>query len=319
MVGAGGGRESSRQAVSQSLALVGTSEVNPSTRGWHTNNMHEGSGDELAQLALAETQTEFGGSRDEVLRCPRSAALKAHGLETVERPDYFELGSLVHSGLAYTALAAMRGREADFNYVLDVALSDGSNPQRVSEARSLLSAYFMHYGVGNAGWGNARIVDVERKLASEIVSPHGVVKITARADMLLSIDGVLCVPDHKTRKQMPSADDDELARGWRTRPQFLRLATLVQREFNLPEPPCVLVNMLVKKKVPEFRRVFVDFTQDEVDRWALEHAASQQFLATAVYANYSACAPDIGPRCWAFDHCHPVDGSERLYQVRRKV
>lgn len=263
--------------------------------------------DELVKLSLESTVTPFGASRRyDAMKCPRAARLRSQGVELKERPEYFEIGSLVHSALAYVSLGAMRGLELDYNDPLDMAAAAGRPPHLVAQVRSLMSAYFDKWGAANAGYQSAAILDVEVFLGGAVQGEGPAVAHTGRADAIIAIGQQVAIVDHKTAASMPSMGDAELAAQYRTRPQFLGLAYAYRQMKG--EVPSILVNRIVKTKTPQFRRIFVDFTEKDLDNWGTEHAKMVKWLeAAGDFANYSACAPEGAPRCTYFTHCHGTE------------
>jgi len=132
-------------------------------------------------------------------------------------------------------------------------------------------------------------------------------RYTARLDTVLRIGGELVIVDTKTRARAFPEDRGGYARGVATNPQFLGQAFLVMQHFKLEAPPLLWVNAMVKTKVPQYDRLRVEFSPRAIEQWA----ANQQRLSarpagdsSSCVMNYSACAPEIGSRCWAFGWCH---------------
>lgn len=282
-------------------------------------------------LALEFTGTHHGASRwGEYRRCPRAHHLRyveglrtkrlLNGFDVREGPDYFVLGNVLHSSLAYAAMGVIEGFDWDLSTLWDAMeerkLFDATPEQReaFAEGKRLVHCYFKKWGPDNAGYGpGVEVLEVEHFVRSrKLIEPY-----TGRADVLLDVEGKLIIGDHKTRANMPRDDDEVLARFWRTKPQFLGLAFCV-REIE-GETPGFLVNVISKTTIPDFRRVMWFYTDEELDRWADEHDDSLRRGLDQKWMNYRECAPDIGAKCWAFAWCHGTDEErEKLYQIGKQ-
>lgn len=260
----------------------------------------------LIRDALTPTQTTHGASRwAELRRCPRAHHLRyTLGIQRIHRiddgVDYFALGTLIHGALAYWQRNALSWQDV-IEHALDEA-AGGSGLREALDAHRLLEGYEAHWGSNPGGWPNgATVVAVEHAM--------GLPPYTARADSIIDLGGELIVVDHKTRaRKLPDqgADLDEYRRELATRPQFLGLSWLAQREWSLPDPPPVMVNAIVKTKIPQYGRVLVRFDQRQIDEWAAnqDQAAERAMRNDDPLPNYESCAPEIGSRCWAFNWCH---------------
>jgi hypothetical protein len=271
-------------------------------------------------LALQYTGTHHGSSRWTQFReCPRAHRLRyVDGLRLVEPPDYFAIGNVVHAGLCYAALGEIEG----FRWKLSDVLSEAQKRKLwtadvFAEGKRLLKAYFGNWGVENASWGKtSELLEVEWFVRSDkLVLPY-----TSRIDLLLAAKPLnnnrdrLVIVDHKTRASMPGDTDDQLARKWATRPQFLGSAYCV-REIE-GELPVFCVNVITKTQIPKFRRVIWEYTDEELDCWAEAHNASLANGTDADWMNYQSCAPDLGSPCWAFSWCHGTDEEKQLYTLQ---
>jgi hypothetical protein len=276
--------------------------------------------DPRALECLAATNTSHGNSRfTEYRRCPKAHHLRyERGLRPLPREpqedeepeeaiDYFKLGNLVHSCLQYVQLYSPEA--CNFEPVL--AACD-AEPLTVAECRRLLDPYFAVYGKGNAGWPeDAEIVAVEKEFKHTWLAPGGreLGSYSARLDTVLRIRGSITIADTKTRARGFSRHRDHYAQGLATNPQFLGQSWLAMLAYDLDEPPPVWVNAIIKTKIPSYDRLLVRFTREAVERWAeWQQAESARGFPLRVM-NYSACAPEIGSRCWAFDYCHGSDES----------
>lgn len=267
-------------------------------------------------MALQFTGTTHGNSRWTAYhRCPREHYLRyREGLRLIEQPDYFAIGNLLHAGLCYAALGVIDEFRWKLSDLLEEAVARRLfTPEASLEGSRLLKSYFGYWGTDNAGYGDG--VDVIE--AEHLVSTNLSVPYTSRLDAVLEVKGDLVIVDHKTRASMPGDTDRQLARRWRTRPQFLGSAYAL-REIE-GETPGFIVNVISKTMIPKFRRVAWRYRDDELDRWAEEFSDGLKNGTEETYMNYQSCAPDIGAPCWAFDWCHGTDEDRvRLYEIRRR-
>ena len=299
--------------------------------------------------ALAPTASEWGSSRfGEWRRCGKAHDLR-YRLRVVARPrpaddmgaweidsaDYLHLGSLCHSVLRYVQECAMGiwpdCDPADWPQVLKAWEARQADPaaawEIAGDAATLMTAYWDHYGYANGGWPEGvEILGVEVPLSvrSGVLGP---LPYTATADTILRMPGgEIVIADHKTRGRTLPPDRQRYVSGLRTRPQFAGLSWLVQQGGFAPDaaPPAVWVNYLIKPTKtlgPRFERLFTRMDQRTLDGWAQAQTATAYAMADISsqrdpVADWSQCAPEIGPRCWAFEYCHGSDESrERHYRT----
>ncbi len=293
-----------------------------------------------AAEALAPTQTEFGSSRvAELQRCPT-----AHDLKYTQRifpksdAVYFDVGRYTHACLRYVNEGVIAGEERSHSDVIELATDlraaeiaagrmqpvawDETDP--VAEADRLAGIYYGTHGSENGGWPQG-----VKLLHCELLLEDHELRATCRADLVVSRGGEIIIPDTKTRGRVLPKDRADYARGLRTNEQFLRISALAQRHFNLPEPPSVWLDAIIKTpkapKDPEAKwpvdRLLITFTQSDIDAWrenarrmiAVEDALRQ----LPVVRNYHECDPPIGQRCWAFNWCH--GSAEQRAERFRKV
>jgi hypothetical protein len=275
--------------------------------------------------ALAPTQTEWGSSRyAEWQRCQVAHDLRyIQGIRPTSEPDYFGIGTLVHAALAYVADGAMRHTKPHrWEDVVKAAQTQDPPPPEfvIEESSRLLKAYFQRWGHENAGWSAVDIISIEREFTAP--APNSF-RYSGRIDMLLEIDGQIMIVDTKTTSRNYGSNYDEIRRELTTRSQFLGLSWLVQNAFGLREPPAIIVNLIVKTKVPQFDRIWAPITQKQLALWVETQRQNYQVFdllsARKPIRNYSACAPGYSPRCWAFDWCHGTNEQhERLYRIEKK-
>ena len=263
--------------------------------------------------ALQDRQSEWGASRhNEYARCNYAHRLRyVEKVEPVAAAGYFMIGTLVHACLSYVADAARVNEQADWQDVLREA--EALFPEFVlEEAARLLEPYFKYWGEDNAGYGGYDIVAVEQPLGSAVT------RYTATADCILQEpSGQFVIVDTKTASRDYQGPREETVRDLRTRPQFLGLSYLLAQELRLEYYPRVLVNLIVKSRVPKFDRLSVEFAAFEVERWR-HNQTDTRIDNDSKLMNFSSCAP-YGPRCWAFDWCHGTqEQRERLYRPGAK-
>jgi hypothetical protein len=295
---------------------------------------------------LAPTVTEWGSSRASVLqRCRREYHLRYDRRlmppeRLTERAAYFDVGSYVHAGLRAVNETVMAGIEpiaSDWGKVLDEARkqreASGTAPtpwdriDPVDEAARLLEAYFGHYGYDNGGWPDSfKLVGAETLYAAPAAAGF---EATTRADLELTRHGSRLFADTKTKdKSFPKDQaESDIALNYSVREQFLRTAALIQSAHGLPEPPSCIVDVIIKTKVPAFRRIPVTFTQKAVDAWrdnaarveAIDSGLSDRMGPSgAAVMNYDACVnPITNKRCSYFFYCHGTDGDRADFQPRK--
>ena len=267
--------------------------------------------------ALEDTQTEWGSSRwSTYRRCPLAHHLRYEqkvrklwgdelpGAEA--KPEYFGVGSLCHAVLRYTQESVIDKVSVDWEDVLEYASSKGNPPEVIDEAHRLMSHYWLHWGIENAGWGENTVIQA---VEMYLETPQGMGEFphTGRADTVLLVDGELVIVDTKTRKNGLPADLEDYERKLRTRPQFLSLAAMLQDKMGVTEPPSVMVNAISKTKLPKFGRVTVQFTNQQLQDWRQLHVMQAAHMAGTRHlpmANLDSCAPEMGSECEYFGKCH---------------
>jgi hypothetical protein len=170
------------------------------------------------------------------------------------------------------------------------------------ETYRLVSAYFGHYGENDFNEDPTRIVDVEREFTD---SESFALPYTARLDLVVEVAGRILVVDTKTRATaFPKDGRKKYQRGLRTRAQFLGQAHLARRAYNLDYTPQVLVNGIIKTKVPSFDRLAAEITDEDIYRWQIDHGAWALDGVASRLRNYSQCSPDMGSPCTYLEYCH---------------
>ena len=262
---------------------------------------------EAIAAAELETGTEFGSHVFGSYRnCQRKSQLHRAGLVRVgrlyDRLDYFGIGGAVHAVLSYGWAAMQRGAVVDPLDALRAATQRpaGIDLDTYEEAERLCTAYYAHYGFPD--WRDGvKILDVEVLLRDD---SSFAVPYTARLDLVAEIAGEIVLVDTKTRAKSLPKDREGYARDLRTREQFLGQAFLAMQRYGLAEPPPVVVNVIVKTKIPAFDRLRVNIRRSDVERWAENHAAEATAGLDGSLMNYSSCAPEIGSKCEFIDYCH---------------
>lgn len=266
-----------------------------------------------AFAALLSTLTAYGSSRfGEYRRCQRAHALRySEGLIQLRTGpsldnDYFGLGIMIHACLAYVWEGLKLGAPRDWGCVLQARTADGKMQQALyDETYRLVSAYFGHYGENDFNENGFKIVDVEREFTD---SDSFDLPYTARLDLVVAVADRIFIVDTKTRATaFPKDARAKYQRGLRTRSQFIGQAHLARRAYGLDYTPHVIVNAIVKTKIPSFDRLNVELTDRDVETWcgAQREAAAAGLEGTAM--NYSSCSPDMGAPCSFLDYCHGSD------------
>lgn len=244
--------------------------------------------------------------------------------------DASAVGTLVHAVQDYAGKCVLKHGDtakatakikAWGGLIDDWHKEDPNLSPEIDECERLMKAYFLKWGHENAGWGDAKLVGVERYV--------GVERRTTQIDLVLEIDGELWVSDHKTRKSKPPAD---FVHKSAVNPQFLRTMRLAQQVIGR-SPAGLIVNAITKTKIPQFSRHDVPYDggvmanyleasahrEDELDAYegkireaAQSPLAGQESVEAATIhrrsltvMNFSMCAPTFGFKCRAFDVCHP--------------
>lgn len=299
---------------------------------------------QLPEAAIAaanlEAVTPWGSHVfGEYRRCQHASQLARSGIVPVKRLteslslDYFQVGSAVHAALAYVweglrlgdGERPRLGEARDWRDGLDAMTlrPGGIEEDAYHEAERLLSAYFGHYGGGTfegggSDWDGFRVEAVEELIADEasFALPY-----TARLDLVLrdASENIVLV-DTKTRaKAFPrdAAALERYRRGLRTREQFLGQAHLAMIRWGLKDPPPVIVNAIIKTRIPEFARLRVPLTLHDVEAWRENHAREALEGLDGDRMNYSECAPEIGSPCRFLTWCHGTDAEREKHYERK--
>lgn len=216
---------------------------------------------------LATTATEWGHSRWETLeRCPRS-----YELRYVKRVDSgnpmnnaAQIGIATHRGLAeYYSLMKEHRSPKHINAMID------AGPEDVfvkAEAKRLCAAYIAYWEERES----FTVVDVERAVGVELKHKGRVVNFTMRLDLVIRDNsGKLILVDHKTT----AANRGEFALEHAVNSQFVGSAAA----WPYSEPlSAVMLNRIIRTKVPSFDRHSFIITEAEVQRWKRDHIMLDQ-------------------------------------------
>jgi hypothetical protein len=310
---------------------------------------HELPAEAVASAAL-ETGTDWGSHTfAEYRRCQRAFQLRRRdGIVPAEAlgRDYLGIGSAVHAVLSYGWLRQREAKPFEWRDALHALTrrEGGITEDTYAEAERLAHGYYSHWGQSDWDPQHCEIVAVEQLLQDGEICKHcsgtGIVTsersptgdtwcskcrgtctiggsfalpYTARLDLILRIGGELCLVDTKTRAAKIPEDRAGYARRLRTREQFIGQAHLAMRAYGLAEPPPVIVNAIIKTKVPQFDRLRVPLELADIERWREAHALEAAEGLSGDRMNYSSCAPEIGSPCRYHDWCH---GSPELRALR---
>lgn len=270
-----------------------------------------------------------------------------------DRLDYFELGTALHAILSYAWGGFQCGILRDWRDAL-AALTlrpSGIDEDVYLEAERLATAYFAKWG--QPDWqGDTEIVAIEELIedgrmcdacngdgrdaysavhglgandatACDKCTGRGVLDgtfalpFTARLDLVLRIAGQIVLVDTKTRASKIPEDRVSYARDLTTREQFLGQCHLAMQRWNLEEPPGLLVNAIVKTRIPSFDRLLVRPSLSDVERWRENHAKVAARGVAGDLMNYQSCAPPLGSRCGYLKWCHGSNEERtRHYEVK---
>lgn len=264
---------------------------------------------------LKSTATRWGSSRwSELSKCGFGYHLRYHlRVVPAERASYFTFGTLAHACLSYSA----RNPANRWQDVIAFARQDAATYPTaiVDQVEVLIGAYFARWGhEATCGFdASVEVVAVEELI--EVPASPGVEPYSTRLDLQLRVGDELAFCDHKTAGSTPittACDVDELRRQLATRPQFLGSSWALREALGLSYAPPMIVNYLIKTKVPKFLRVFVPFTNAQLDMWNENRAPVPTRDGPVPRRDLHNCAPAIGMPCWAFDYCHGNDRSKEI-------
>ena len=275
---------------------------------------------------LTSTVTEWGSSRaSEWRRCPKAHWLKHHlrivptfweATDDGKEPAYFSIGQLVHAGIHYMADGAMQGEVRDPIDITTFAVQETDTDAGVCyEAERLLLSYTTHFGVANAGFDD-RMVIKAAELHVECVDRFAAPE-TRRLDLVVQAGSELMIVDHKTRKSKLPEDRDRFARGVAVSPAVVGQSWLAKLHYNLDYLPMVMLNCIIKTKVPKFDRIVIKPTVEDLKKFlrVREHESRLMLDEREPIENLDACAPAIGSRCQWFNWCH---GGDELREAQFK-
>jgi len=294
---------------------------------------------ELLKEAFGPTQTEYGSSRwKEYRTCGYAHHLRyVEGVQLIERPVYFELGSLVHAVLGYLHLSVIAGRDLPDHELPDYALAlqealdyaeeRGYSLTTLDQVGNLLTRYLGHWK-SPATWPGHEILGVEVPVQLKLWDDSE--PYTSRVDLVLrelsgtDEPGQIVLVDHKTRSSgvwAMTANEETVVDKLRdfclksaVNPQFMGSSYAARETYGLDYYPAMIVNVLVKTQVPSFLRATVRFTDKAMRQWVEAQEAWVRDSWHDKRRNYDACSPPIGQPCWAFEHCH---GTGKGYTARK--
>lgn len=278
--------------------------------------------DQLIRECLRSTVTAYGSSRaSEFRRCEYAHMLKYerglvptywHTTDDGKEPEYFGVGQLVHAGLHYAALGEM-GRE--YHDPLDITRYVAADPNTktnlgvVYDAERLLAAYASYYGPG-IGF-DYPVIDAEKFVASDVMR----MTETRRIDCVLRVGGQVVLVDHKTRKCKLPDDREQFALERAASPAIVGQSLLAKQHYELDYYPELILNCIIKTKIPKFDRINIVVTERNVSDYMQARTLEiDRQLAGSAIKNLDACAPALGSRCWAWEYCHGTDEQRETYK-----
>lgn len=267
--------------------------------------------------------TPWGWHRwEDLLKCPRKYDLLYNQHCTVPaRSNALEFGGLLHECLAlyYEEANAILSEQDDaradqlydaychepqWHRLLAEIENSGVEAyfEVVEDVLRVMRAYLEHYPMLRDKFLEHEIVAVE-----EFMDPPGPFNFTARMDLAYRAPRGLWVVDHKSSKAMT----EDLASGWALNGQMLGLMYAAPRHWPDEQVLGLVVNILVRTKVPQFKRVTVPLYPAMVDVW-VERLTMWVNHVLPFYAdvgwppNFASCIHRYG-RCPFYDYCETGD------------
>lgn len=297
---------------------------------------------ERIKRELAPTVTASGHSYwSTVLACPRKAYLK-YGLkvEPDKTPVHFLVGRLVHAALAYKFRGQLHDLELDGLNLIDWVAGNGlDDGQRMLDVAVLDEAHRLISYAQSEIELPGTLLGVEVLMKADFNA--GVPVYTARADLLLSVDGRIAIGDYKTRSRARSGYQDDVITSLSVDGQFRGLSRLasqhsaraaliagingtelgptptavgVENDREQVEPPMVYVIDILKTKEPDVVTWEVPFTWQDLDDWAEAQVALMRRYTSGGLSgtlggysgerHFDSCVDFRGWRCDYFDWCH---------------
>lgn len=255
---------------------------------------------------------------NDLLQCPRKFDLLYNQERRPDaRSNALEFGGLLHECLALyyeeadAFLSETDNRRANRLYeaycdaprwlrllegVTDAGIE--SYADVAADVKRIMNAYLAQYPTMKDTFLQYPMVAIE-----EFVEVAGTFPFTSRIDLVYQGAGGLWVVDHKSSRSM-SAD---LTSGWAINGQMLGLSYAALHHWPDAHVLGLVINVLVRTKTPQFKRVTLPFRPDLVEEWRvnmelwLEHVLPF-YERLGWPPNYASCIHRYG-RCPFYTYC----------------
>ena len=266
--------------------------------------------DSIIRRFLKHTATRWGHSKYETLeRCPKLFDLrynhKVHGRTT---PRAASLGTVIHRGLAavyWRRMHPQREAEVTPDFWRRVIAAGYEDEFIKLEATRLVSAHEQFWADKDEGFD--KVVAVEKLVETEI---NGV-PYSTRMDLVAKRRKLPIIYDHKSSSRMSDNTGTEFAMSG----QLMGMVAV----WPYKGKPVARINLLVKTNTPQFSRIGLAFTENQIARWKKDLKALwsdlTRYNAKGYFPRrYSACMGRYGP-CEMFSLCHAGPGMAGEYFV----
>ena len=276
--------------------------------------------DEILDSDRRGGPTPWGWHRwNDLLQCPRKYNLVYNQDRLPHaRSNALEFGGLIHECLALyyeeanAFLAENDDRRADKLYdsfcrepqwvaLLNGVLDSGiESYMEVAEVvKRVMDAYLQQYPLLKDSFLTHEVVAVEEY----IEVPDGPFPFSTRADLVYRTAGGLWIVDHKSSRAMTQ----ELTGGWAINGQMIGLTYAILQHWPDEHIAGIVINILVRTKIPQFRRVTFPLRADLIDEWRASmdlwvNNVLPHYESLGWPPNYSACIHRYG-RCPFYHYC----------------
>jgi len=263
--------------------------------------------------------TPWGWHRwEDLLKCPRKYNL-LYNLNYIPQKysEALAFGSLMHECLAfyYTEVDAFLGEEDPVlanerfdSYCSEPqwrkllweveGLADDSYVPIIEDVHRVMRAYMQQYPLVTDKFLQYELVGVEEY--AEVSSP---LQFSTRLDLVYRAEAGLWATDHKTSRALTQ----DLTSGWALNGQMLGLMHTAPQHWPDERVLGVIINVIVRTRDPQFKRVMVPLSADMVTGWVdkmcLWIDKVLPFYETVDWPpNYASCIHRYG-KCPFYDYC----------------
>jgi hypothetical protein len=264
---------------------------------------------------------------NDLLQCPRKYDLLYNkDRSPMARSNALEFGGLIHECLAlyYEETDAFLSESDDaradrlygafceeprwlglLNGVLDSGVE--SYMDVAQDVKRIMDAYLAFYPLRQDAFLQHEVAAVE-----EFVEVKGTFPFTSRIDLVYRTAGGLWIVDHKSSRAMTQ----DLASGWAINGQMLGLAYAATRHWPDERIQGLVINILVRTKSPQFKRVTLPLRTDLIDEWIQKMEVwltkvMPHYEALDWPPNYASCVHRYG-RCPFYSYCEAGEDSALL-------